>query len=167
LGVLALSEAIELARDRGLDLVEVAPNSQPPVCRLLDYGRFLYMQTKKEKEAKKSQKINLVRQIRMRTRISSNDMLAKQKLVRKFLQQGIKVKVSVLFRGREITHPDIGINILKRMAEAVEDQAKLEQVPNMEGRMLSIVLAPIPAAAKKQETKKETEEQVNAQDENT
>ena len=83
----------------------------------------------------------------MRTRISSNDMLAKQKLVRKFLQQGIKVKVSVLFRGREITHPDIGINILKRMAEAVEDQAKLEQVPNMEGRMLSIVLAPIPAAA--------------------
>ena len=121
MGVLALSEAIELARDRGLDLVEVAPNSQPPVCRLLDYGRFLYMQTKKEKEAKKSQKINLVRQIRMRTRISSNDMLAKQKLVRKFLQQGIKVKVSVLFRGREITHPDIGINILKRMAEAVED----------------------------------------------
>ena len=167
MGVLALSEAIELARDRGLDLVEVAPNSQPPVCRLLDYGRFLYMQTKKEKEAKKSQKINLVRQIRMRTRISSNDMLAKQKLVRKFLQQGIKVKVSVLFRGREITHPDIGINILKRMAEAVEDQSKLEQVPNMEGRMLSIVLAPIPAAAKKQETKKETEEQVNAQDENT
>ena len=167
MGVLALSEAIEVARDGGLDLVEVAPNSQPPVCRLLDYGRFLYMQTKKEKEAKKSQKINLVRQIRMRTRISSNDMLAKQKLVRKFLQQGIKVKVSVLFRGREITHPDIGINILKRMAEAVEDQAKLEQVPNMEGRMLSIVLAPIPAAAKKQETKKETEEQVNAQDENT
>ena len=167
MGVLALSEAIELARDRGLDLVEVAPNSQPPVCRLLDYGRFLYMQTKKEKEAKKSQKINLVRQIRMRTRISSNDMLAKQKLVRKFLQQGIKVKVSVLFRGREITHPDIGINILKRMAEAVEDQAKLEQVPNMEGRMLSIILAPIPAGAKKQETKKEAEAQVNAQDENT
>ena len=125
------------------------------------------MQTKKEKEAKKSQKINLVRQIRMRTRISSNDMLAKQKLVRKFLQQGIKVKVSVLFRGREITHPDIGINILKRMAEAVEDQAKLEQVPNMEGRLLSIILAPIPAAAKKQEPKKEAEEQVNAQDENT
>ena len=118
MGVLALSEAIELARDRGLDLVEVAPNSQPPVCRLLDYGRFLYMQTKKEKEAKKSQKINLVRQIRMRTRISSNDMLAKQKLVRKFLQQGIKVKVSVLFRGREITHPDIGINILKHIIEA-------------------------------------------------
>ena len=167
MGVIALSEAIELARDRGLDLVEVAPNSQPPVCRLLDYGRFLYMQTKKEKEAKKSQKINLVRQIRMRTRISSNDMLAKQKLVSKFLQQGIKVKVSVLFRGREITHPDIGINLLKRMAEAVADQAKLEQVPNMEGRMLSIILAPIPAVAKKQETKKESEEQVNAQDENT
>ena len=167
MGVIALSEAIELARDRGLDLVEVAPNSQPPVCRLLDYGRFLYMQTKKEKEAKKSQKINLVRQIRMRTRISSNDMLAKKNLVSKFLQQGIKVKVSVLFRGREITHPDIGINLLKRMAEAVADQAKLEQVPNMEGRMLSIILAPIPAAAKKQETKKESEEQVNAQDENT
>ena len=85
------------------------------------------MQTKKEKEAKKSQKINLVRQIRMRTRISSNDMLAKQKLVRKFLQQGIKVKVSVLFRGREITHPDIGINILKRMAESVEVQANLNK----------------------------------------
>ena len=125
------------------------------------------MQTKKEKEAKKSQKINLVRQIRMRTRISSNDMLAKQKLVRKFLQQGIKVKVSVLFRGREITHPDIGINLLKRMAEAVADQAKLEQVPNMEGRMLSIILEPRPEEAKKQESKKESEEQVNAQDENT
>ena len=167
MGVIVLAEAIELARSQGLDLVEVAPNSQPPVCRLLDYGRFLYMQTKKEKEAKKSQKVNLVRQIRMRTRISSHDMLSKQKLVSKFLKQGIKVKVSVLFRGREITHPDLGIKILKRMAEAVADQAKLEQIPSMEGRMLSIMLAPLPAAAKKQENQKEAEEQVNAQDENT
>ena len=147
--------------------MEVAPNAEPPVCRLLDYGRFLYMQTKKEKEAKKSQKVNLIRQIRMKTRISDHDMLAKQKIVSKFLLQGIKVKVSVLFRGREITHPDLGIKILKRMAEAVEDQAKLERVPNMEGRMLSIILAPIPAGTKKQENPKEPEEQVDAQNENT
>ena len=140
MGVLALSEAIELARDRGLDLVEVAPNSQPPVCRLLDYGRFLYMQTKKEKEAKKSQKINLVRQIRMRTRISSNDMLAKQKLVRKFLQQGIKVKVSVLFRGREITHPDIGINILKRMIVKMMKIVKIVKMMNIVVYVIQVVM---------------------------
>lgn len=143
LGVLGLPEALQLAQERGLDLVEVAPTNIPPVCRILDYGRFRYMQTKKEKEARKTQKVSNLRQVRMRTRIGQHDIDSKFRQIRKLLDEGSKVRVSVLFRGREITHPDLGIRLLRRVAETLQEESKLEKPPAMEGRMLSIVLVPI------------------------
>ena len=163
--MLPLAQALELASQSELDLVEVASNADPPVCRILDYGKFRYMQAKKDRETRKSQKLNLVRQVRFRTRIGDHDIAAKERKVRKLLDEGAKVKISVLFRGREISHPELGVNLLKRITEQLQDQAKLEQAPSMEGRMLSIVLAPATdsKAAKRDKQGKETD---NAQDEN-
>ena len=143
LGTLPTNQAIQLAQERGLDLVEVAPAAQPPVCRLLDYGKFRYVQTKKEREGRKTQKINLLREVRFRPRIGDHDMEAKRRVVKKLLDEGSKVKLTVMFRGREITHQDLGVELLRRTAEAFKDEAKLEKTPTMEGRRLSIVIAPI------------------------
>lgn len=140
LGVMPTQDALQLAEERGLDLVEVAPHAEPPVCRFLDYGRFRYMQTKKERESRKTQKYTLLRQVRMRPRIGIHDLNAKTQQVRKLLDEGAKVKVSVLFRGREITHPEQGIVLLRKVAEDVQDKAKLERAPSMEGRMMTITL---------------------------
>jgi translation initiation factor IF-3 len=142
-GILPLADALGLADERGLDLVEVAPNSEPSVCRLLDYGKFRYLQTKREKEAKKSQHITMLRQVRFRPNIGQHDRLAKERVVRKLLGEGAKVKLSVRFRGREMAHPELGMSLLKHVTEALTDDAKLEVAPNMEGRMMSIVLAPV------------------------
>ena len=155
LGTMPTFEAIQLAQERGLDLVEVAPAAQPPVCRLLDYGKFRYLQTKKEREGRKTQKINLLREVRFRPRIGDHDMEAKKRQVKKLLEEGSKVKLTVMFRGREITHQDIGVELLRRTAEALREEAKLEKAPTMEGRRLSIIIAPIgqrPKAEKEPET---------------
>jgi translation initiation factor IF-3 len=135
-------DAINLALDRGLDLVEVAPNSQPPVCRVLDYGRFRYQQSKKEKELKKTQHTPDLGEIRMRPKIGQHDFDFKSRTVRKLLTNGDKVKVSVIFRGRESTHPELAIDLLKKMSENVEDLAGMDSPPQMEGRGISMVLAP-------------------------
>ncbi len=142
LGVMATRAALELARERGLDLVEVAPNSAPPVCRLLDYGKFRYLQSTKEREARKSQKSVVVRQVRFRPKTGEHDIQSKERMVHRLLGQGSKVKLTVLFRGRELAHPDIGVNILRRVAEGLKDEAKLEQAPSLEGRMMSVILVP-------------------------
>jgi translation initiation factor IF-3 len=147
LGVLSLSEALRLAQSLDLDLVEVAPNAVPPVARLLDYGRFRYEQSKKEREGRKGQKGQELREVRMRPRTDAHDIEVKARLVRKFLTEGQKVKLSVLFRGREITHPEIGVALLRRVSESLEEEAKLEKMPSMEGRSMTMILAP--AAAKK------------------
>ena len=143
LGILTVHDALLLAREKGLDLVEVAPTNDPPVCRLLDYGRFKYVQTKKEREARKSQKSTALREMRMRPGIGQHDLDAKFRTVQKLLATGAKVKLSVIFRGRSIAHPELGVELLKKMAQGLEQEAKLERAPAMEGRTLSIIMTPI------------------------
>jgi len=126
----------------GLDLVEVAPNADPPVCRLMDYGKYRYEQSKKAQEAKKRQTVIQVKEIKMRPRTDVHDLNVKRKKIVKFLNQGNKVKVTVTFRGREIVHPEIGFEMLKKIANEMADIAAVEHMPNMEGRAMSMILAP-------------------------
>ena len=140
--VVPLERALTLAEDNGLDLVEVSPNQNPPVCKLLDYGRFKFVQAKKAKEARRTQARNEQREVQLTPRIGEHDIEAKIRTVRELLVDGAKVKVSVKFRGREITHPDLAVKVLRRVAEAVAASAKLERAPTMEARSLSIILAP-------------------------
>ncbi len=133
---------MERANEVGLDLVEVAPNAKPPVCRLMDYGKYRYEQSKKAQEAKKRQTVIQVKEVKMRPRTDVHDMNVKKKKIVKFLNQGNKVKVTVQFRGREIVHPELGAEMLKRIAEEMADISVVEHMPNMEGRTLTMVLAP-------------------------
>ena len=164
LGIMPILQAREMAKKAGLDLVEVAPTSVPPVCRLLDYGKFKYEQQKKEQQARKSQKTLLQREIRLRPKIGQHDFDAKAKIAKKLLADGAKVKVTLMFRGREITHPELGWKVLQRMAEVLGDVATLERQPLMEGRRMDIIMAPVPAGTKpkpkaeSKETKPETKE---------
>jgi translation initiation factor IF-3 len=141
-GVISLREALALAEERGLDLVEVAPNAVPPVCRILDYGKFRYEQTKKEREARKHQKQAELKEVRLKPKTDDHDLEIKAKQARKFLLAGDKVKFTVRFRGREMAHPDIGREMLEQIAEELRDVATVEQRPLMEGRALSLLLAP-------------------------
>lgn len=134
-------DALESAQARDLDLVEVAPNANPPVCRLMDYGKFLYEQAKREKKARKAQKTE-VKEIRLRPKIGEHDVAFKVRDARRFLNDGLKVKVRVSFRGREITYPEIGRELLKRIAQELEDVSTIEQSPRMEGRSLLMILSP-------------------------
>ena len=146
LGVMLTREALRIADERGYDLVEVAPGAKPPVCRLMDFGKFKYEATRKEREARKARRLrptNELREVRMKTRIGEHDRLSKTRLVKRLLGQGSKVKVSVMFRGREGDHPEIGMTLLRKVAEALVDDAALESAPRFESRrMLSMVLAP-------------------------
>ncbi len=157
LGIMPLVQAREAARKYNLDLVEVAPTSLPPVCRLLDYGKFKYEQAKKEHLARKSQKVSLLREVRLRPKIGIHDFEAKARTARKLLTDGDKVKLTLMFRGREATHPELGLKVLKRMVESLNDIASLERQPVMEGRRMNIILAPIGAKAKVKEATKEVE----------
>jgi translation initiation factor IF-3 len=150
-------QAREMARKQGVDLVEVAPTSVPPVCRLLDYGKFKYEQQKKEQQAKKSQKVSVTREIRLRPKIGIHDFEAKAKTAKKLLANGNKVKVTLMFRGREITHPDLGWKVLQRMAEMLNEIAYPERQPLMEGRRMDIILAPNSSKPKLKIAVKETE----------
>jgi len=157
LGILPLAQAQEMARKQNLDLVEVAPTATPPVCRLLDYGKYKYAQAKKEQEAKKSQKTSELRQVRMRPKIGEHDFNAKARTTRKLLNGGDKVKVTILFRGREITHPDLGWKLLQRMAENMADISNMERQPSIEGRQMHAILAPASQKAGQKEAVKETQ----------
>jgi translation initiation factor IF-3 len=163
LGIMPLLQAKETARKHNLDLVEVSPTSVPPVCRLLDYGRFKYEQQKKEQQAKKSQRVSLLREIRLRPKIGAHDFDAKARTAKKLLVDGAKVKVTLMFRGREITHPELGWKVLQRMAETLSDVGSLERQPVMEGRRMDIVMAP---AGSKPRPKVATKEPENAKVEN-
>ena len=156
LGVMPLVQAREIARKQNLDIVEVSPTSSPPVCRLLDYGKYKYQQAKKEQEARKSQKVSLLRQVRMRPKIGVHDFEAKARTARKLLADGDKVKVTILFRGREITHPELGRKLLQRMTESLSEVASLEKLPAIEGRQMHIIL--VPAASQKTKEKEEAKE---------
>lgn len=148
-----------MARDKGLDLVEVAPNAVPPVCRILDYGKFKYEQSKKEREARKHQHNVVLREIRMKPKIDDHDVDFKTRTVQKLLKEGDKVKVSVMFRGREVTHPQIGRALLDRIYERVKDLGTLEKQPSMEGRFMTMILAPGQSKAAKDAPKPKSQAQ--------
>ena len=158
LGVVPTSEALRIADERELDLVEVASAASPPVCRLMDYGKFKYEATRREREARKVRKgkpSNELREIRLKTRIGIHDRSAKTRQVKRLLEEGSKVKVSVFFRGREITHPELGMVLLRAVAEELIDDALLESPPGFEGRRLAMVLAPVPSKKVKVELPEE------------
>ena len=142
LGVLDTFDAIRKAEDFGLDLVEVQPNADPPVCKMLDYGKFKYEAQKRANEARKKQKIIEVKEIKLRPNIDEHDYQVKMRNVQKFLNAGDKVKVTLRFRGREMAHQELGANVLTRVREETDEFAKVEAMPKMEGRQMIMVLAP-------------------------
>ena len=142
LGILELEEALNTADDLGLDLVEVSPNSDPPVCRIMDYGQYKYQQSKRQHEAKKNQKIIHLKEIKLRPKTEDHDFQFKLKHALQFMEAGDKVKVSVFFRGREMIHQDLGHKLLAKFVELSSEIAAVEVPPKMEGRSLSMVLTP-------------------------
>jgi len=143
IGVVRLREALERAREVGLDLVEVSPTAKPPVCKILDYGKFKYEAQKRANAARKKQRVIEVKEIKMRPGIDDNDYNIKMKKVRHFLEEGDKVKVTMRFRGRELSHQNLAMNILTKVKEEVSDLGKVEQFPKMEGRQMVMVMAPL------------------------
>jgi translation initiation factor IF-3 len=141
-GIMPLNEALNRAAEANLDLVEVAPQASPPVCRVMDYGKFKYLQSKKTQEARKKQTVIQVKEVKFRPKIEDHDVAFKVKNIRKFLAQKDKIKISLVFRGREIAHPQIGIDLLKRVAAEIEDIGTVEQMPKIEGRNLTMIIAP-------------------------
>ncbi|QBD82501.1 translation initiation factor IF-3 [Ktedonosporobacter rubrisoli] len=144
MGVMPPVRALDIARDRNLDLVEVSPNAMPPVCKLMDYGRYKYEQAKKENEARKNQKTITLKEIRMRPRTDEHDVEVKTRKIQEFLAEGDKVRVSVQFRGAELRHPDIGRKLLDEIAEVLKGTATIERSPMMEGRMMSMIVSRAP-----------------------
>lgn len=143
LGVLSVQEAIRLAQEAGVDLVEVSPNAVPPVCKLLDYGKFKYETQKKKNEAKKNQKIVQLKEIKLRPNIDKHDLETKQKAITKFLAAGDKVKLTMRFRGREMAHIDIGQALLKDLMEHYKETSKIDLAPRLEGKQMIMILAPL------------------------
>lgn len=141
-GVVSLRDGLIMAEEAGLDLVEVSPNAEPPVCKILDYGKFKYEAQKKKNEAKKKQKVIEVKEIKLRPNIDDNDYMVKMRNMRKFLEEGDKVKVTLRFRGRELAHQDLGMKVLERVKVELDDLGKVEQHPKMEGRQMVMVIAP-------------------------
>ena len=135
--------ALRTAYDKGLDLVLISPNAQPPVCRIVDYGRYRYEQEKREKEAKKKQNIIEVKEVQLSCRIDTHDFETKVKHALRFLGDGNKVKVVLRFRGREMSHQDIGKEILERFREAVKESGTVDKTPNLEGRLMTMIVNPI------------------------
>jgi translation initiation factor IF-3 len=142
LGILGILEAIQMAESAGLDLVEIAPTAAPPVCKIIDYGKFRYQQTKKEKESKKAQHQSKLKEIKMKPNIDDHDFQVKLKKARGFIEDGDKVKVTCVFRGREILHSEIGQSVVSRFSEGLQDIASAESPAKMFGKTLSLVLAP-------------------------
>lgn len=149
IGVVPIQKALQIAREAELDLVEVAPLSEPPVCRVMDFGKFLYERTKKEKEARKAQTKIEIKEIRLRPKTNEHHRGFKTRDARRWLLEGNKVKVTIRFRGREITYPEIALEDLKEIAEELADIATIEQAPNMEGRTMGMVLSPSKPGKKK------------------
>jgi len=141
-GVMPVEEALALAEEAGLDLVEVAPNAEPPVCKILDYGKYKYQAQKRAAEARKKQKTIEVKEVKMRPTIDTHDYEVKMRNLRKFLAKGDKVKVTVRFRGRELAHTELGRELMERVLADAGDEAKVELMPKMEGRQMVMILAP-------------------------
>ena len=141
-GIVGRDEALDMAAEAGFDLVEIAPNADPPVCKILDYGKFKYEEQKKKNEARKKQKVIEVKEIKLRPSIDDHDYQVKMRSMNKFIEEGDKVKVTMRFRGRELAHQELGMNVLMRVRDDLEEIAKVEQMPRMEGRQMTMVLSP-------------------------
>ena len=162
LGIYTVAQAQRVADDQNLDLVEIAPNAEPPVCRIMDYGKFKYDQAIKAKQARKNQRKIETKEKKFRPKIDVGDYTTKKKHVLRFLDAGNKVKITIMFRGREMAHPEQGLSILERLADDLKDVAVVENQPKMEGRNMHMLIAPLPGAAKK---KKETNKKAEGKDE--
>ena len=143
MGIYRVSEAQRIADDQGLDLVEIAPDANPPVTRIMDYGKFRYEQALKAKAARKNQTKIEIKEMKFRPKIDTGDYETKKRHVQRFLEGGAKVKVTIMFRGREMAHPEFGLNILERLAEDLSDMATIESQPKLEGRNMFMLLAPL------------------------
>lgn len=154
LGVMQTLRARQLAEEEGLDLVEISPTAKPPVCKIMDYGKYKYEQEKKRREAKKHQSVVQLKEVKLRPATDKHDLEVKLKHIRRFLEEGNKAKITVKFRGREMAHKDLGMAMLKKVIEEVGLLGKVDQTPSFEGKMLSAVLAPNPAAPKPKKEKK-------------
>ncbi|HEX5319610.1 MAG TPA: translation initiation factor IF-3 [Stellaceae bacterium] len=141
-GIVGRNDAIAMAMDVGLDLVEIAPNADPPVCKLLDFGKYKYEAQKKKNEARKKQKVIEVKEIKLRPSIDDHDYDVKMRSMNKFIEEGDKVKVTMRFRGRELAHQELGMNVLIRVRDDLGEIAKVEQMPRMEGRQMTMVISP-------------------------
>lgn len=161
MGIMPLYQAREIAQKHNLDLVEVAPTANPPVCRLMDYGKYKYQQTKKEREARKSQKLSLLREIRLRPKIGEHDFEAKARKARNLLEDGDKVKVTIMFRGRENTHPELGLQLLEKMWQTLKEVSSIEKQPTREGARLHIILTP--QTGQKNKIREEIEKEQDAE----
>jgi translation initiation factor IF-3 len=148
LGIVSVRQALQMAEEAGVDLVEIAPLAAPPVCRLMDYGKFKYQEAKRQAEAKKKQKIVEVKEVKFRPATDENDYQIKMRNVMKFLGEGDKAKITLRFRGREMAHQELGMRVLERIRTELADRAVVEQFPKMEGRQLIMVLAPLKKSAK-------------------
>ncbi len=163
MGVVPTRQALQIARDADLDLVEVSPNASPPVCRVIDYGKFIYERAKKEREAKKAQTKIEVKEIRLRPKTNEAHRGFKVDDARRWLLQGHKVRVTIRFRGREMDYPEIALEDLKEIAQALSDVAVIEAAPQMEGRTMLVVLAPAKGGAKKKEKAEQPKAEKEAQ----
>ncbi len=143
IGIVPLREALAKAEEYGLDLVEVAPQANPPVCKIMDYGQFLYQEAKKAKEAKKRQTQVELKEIKVRPKTEDHDLQTKIRHIRRFLEDKNKVKIRVFFRGRELAHPELGEQVLQKIEEAVKDLGRVEMAPRMEGRQMIMILGPL------------------------
>ncbi len=150
-GVIPTFQALQMARERGLDLVEVAPNAIPPVCRLMDYGKFRYEESRRERESRKNQHVVELKEVRIRPKIDDHDLETKGRNAAKFLDAGDKVKLTVLFRGREMAHPDIGRGLLDQLAEQLRPHGSVESPPRMEGRTMTMFMNPLKAKQSQRE----------------
>jgi translation initiation factor IF-3 len=157
LGIFDIEDAQRVADEQGFDLVEIAPDAQPPVCRVMDYGKFKYEQAMKAKQARKKQTRVEIKEMKFRPKIDVGDYETKKRHILRFLAGGAKVKVTIMFRGREMAHPDLGLNILEKLAEDLKDEASIENQPKLEGRNMFMLIAPV---------KKKEKEAANAKDEN-
>ncbi|HHY35656.1 MAG TPA: translation initiation factor IF-3 [Firmicutes bacterium] len=160
LGVVPIRQALEMARERNLDLVEVAPQAKPPVCKLMDYNRWKYEQQKRQREAKKKQRVQDVKELKMRPVIDDHDFNVKAKSARRFLMEGDKVKAVIMFRGREIVHLQLGQRVLERLYDSIKDVGAVERPPKLEGRNMVMVIAPRPVHKQPAPGKAEVQEPV-------
>ena len=157
LGIFVVSEALRIADDQGLDLVEIAPEADPPVCKIMDFGKYKYELSMKEKLARKHQSKVEIKEMKFRPKVDTHDYQTKKKHILRFLDAGAKVKVTIMFRGREMAHPELGLNILEKLAGELQDLAIIENQPKLEGRNMHMLISPLKKAPVKEETEKPAE----------